>query len=116
MNKQHAARRGAATRRKLNCLARRGAATRAAPRRGGRDAKRGTGGMKRKQVAKKKSGRHKLKDGHDSGARAAGARKGFGDKVVLAAGCEIPIGGFRFCGVSRVGRREYRIESADGID
>ena len=71
--------------------------------------------MKQKQAGKKSSGRHKLKDGHDSGARASGACKGFGDKVVLAAGCEIPIGGFRFCGVSRVGRREYHIESADDL-
>ena len=73
------------------------------------------GGRKQTKADKKTSGGyHELRDGHQSGGRAAGARTGFGDKVVLLAG-EIPIGGVRFCLVSRVGRREYHLEPADEL-
>ena len=73
------------------------------------------GGRKQTKAGKNTSGGyHALRDGHKSGGRAAGARAGFGDKVVLLAG-EIPIGGVRFCLVSRVGRREYHLEPADDL-
>ena len=70
-------------------------------------------GLKQKQAGKNASGGyHPLRDGHRSGARARGARKGFVDNVVMVVGSEIPIGEFRVCGGSRVSRREYHIELA----
>ena len=73
--------------------------------------------LKHKQAGKNTSGGyHSLRDGHQSGARAPGARRGFVNKLVMTpAGSEILIGGFRFCGVSRVSRCEYHLEPADGL-
>ena len=79
-------------------------------------AKRGTGRMKQKIEGKKSSsgGYHPLKDGHASGARTK-SRAGFADKVVMARGSEILIGGARFCWVSRLSKREFHIEPSDGL-
>ena len=52
---------------------------------------------------------------HRSGGHKKGYRAGFNCKVVFKGNMEVPIGEFRFAGVSRVGPREFVIESADSI-
>ena len=58
-------------------------------------------------------GYHKLKDGHKSTKHEKGARKGFTWKCDLQT--DIDVGGFRFCGVERISKREIRITAADVI-
>ena len=48
-----------------------------------------------------------------SGKRKKMSRSGFNNKVVLKGGEGwLPVGEFRFCGVTRVGPNEYKLEDA----
>ena len=48
-----------------------------------------------------------------SGTRARGSRSGFNTKVILKGEPGwLPIGEFRFCGVTRISAREFEIEDA----
>ena len=50
---------------------------------------------------------------HPSGERAAGARKGFTFKVNFKDDLSIPVGEFRFVGVTRISNKEITLEQAD---